>query len=70
MSNDKTIEPNPVLMARLHEACMPWLKHRHQSAFNFASGEGTDMDHVLESPENAEKREASRATGDYEPGKA
>ncbi len=69
MTEQKTIQPNPVLMARLHEACMPWLKHRHQSAFNFAQGEGAEMDHVLESPDNAEKREAARPAGDYEPDK-
>lgn len=70
MSDNKTIQPNPVLINRLHQACMPWLKNRDRSAFNFAQGEQAPMDHVLESPDNAERRKAPRPTGDYEPEQA
>lgn len=70
MTDSKTIQPDPALIARLHHACMPWLKQPSQSAFDFGTGEGDAMDHVLESPENAEKRDTPRPAGDYEPDKA
>lgn len=69
MTDRKTIQPDPVLITRLHVACMPWLKHRNRSAFNLVPGEGAAMDHVLELPENAAISEESRPAGDYEPDK-
>ena len=70
MSESKSPRPDPVLINRLHEACMPWLKHRDRSAFNLAQGEGAAMDHVLESPENVLELDTPAPTGDYAPEKA
>ncbi|MEL1250800.1 hypothetical protein [Aurantiacibacter gilvus] len=70
MTDHKTVHPNPELIARLHEACMPWLKHRHQSAFTFAQGEEAQMEHVLETPGNSQQVGQQPVANDYEPDKA
>lgn len=70
MTDSKTIQPDPALIARLHHACMPWLKQPSQSAFDFAQGDAGSMDHVLESPDNARSAKKRPAASDYEPDKA